>query len=82
MTHDKNIALKWGACSKQTMDELAPKHNNQPHKNLRTMSNEWLVVAEPKETRKTTISRMRGGDKFAKFAACLVFISFYSSNQY
>jgi hypothetical protein len=32
------------------MAELAPKHNNQPQKNIRTMSNELLVVAEPKET--------------------------------
>jgi hypothetical protein len=39
------------ACSKQTMAELAPKHNNQPHKNLRKMLNELLVVAKPKETR-------------------------------
>jgi hypothetical protein len=39
------------ACSKQTMAELAPKHNNQPHKNIQTMLNELLVVAKPKETR-------------------------------
>jgi hypothetical protein len=30
---------------------LAPKHNNQPHNNIRMMSNDLLVDEEPNETR-------------------------------
>jgi hypothetical protein len=30
---------------------LAPKHNNQPHNNIRMMSTDSLVDEEPNETR-------------------------------
>jgi hypothetical protein len=46
-----NIALNSVAGSKPSKADPAPKHNNKPHKNIRTMSNELLVVAEPKENR-------------------------------
>jgi hypothetical protein len=62
------------------MAELAPKHNNQPHKNIQTMSNELLVIAEPKETRNKQQSAEWEGGSICKI--CLVFITFYSCNKY
>jgi hypothetical protein len=53
--------------------------NNQPHKKPQTMSNEFLVDAEPKmrnEEKQTTINQIRGGGKLQKLLLVLCLLIF------
>jgi hypothetical protein len=77
-----NFTSELGASSEKTTDDLTSRHNNQPHKNRRTMSNESMVDEEPKETNNKQQSAKLEGGSIHKFCCCLVFISFYSCNKY
>jgi hypothetical protein len=62
--HNKQTDLETKLWSFAMMRRLlcSIKHNNQPHKKLRTMSNEFLVNVEPKETvKQATINQTREG---------------------
>jgi hypothetical protein len=77
-----NFTSELGASSEQTPADLTSRHNNQPHKNRRTMSNESMVDEEPKETNNKQQSDKWEGGSIHKVCCCLVFISFYSCNKY